>query len=756
MKQTARIVSSLAALALAVAVVLTSVGVGAPLTRPPLDARTTDANITRLTTGLLEHSQLAHHPFDGQLAGNVIDRYLDALDGMRSVFLQSDVDEFAPYRATLAEVTRGAGDTSAAKAIFARYLERLSQKTAYETDVLRTTKFDFRGHDSYSFDREHASRPRTLIDAQQLWWQQLRAEYLQEKLTDKRPDQIVSTLVNRHAQELRTMTALRSDEVLEVYLDTLAHVYDPHSDYLGHEQMESLSIAMNLSLFGIGASLESEDGACKVRELLPGGPAARSGLLKPGDRIVAVGQAGKEPVDIVNMPLTRAVELIRGPKGSTVTLTIVPAVGAAGAATKTVSLVRDEITLEDQQAKARILDPPTGKGETLRLGVIDLPSFYADMGGGQRRSATADVARLLGKLNAEHVRGLVLDLRHNGGGSLEEAISLTGLFIRKGPVVQTRGADGKILVGEDDDPRVIYDGPLVLLTSRFSASASEILAGALQDYGRAVIVGDSSTFGKGTVQNILPLAPYMDQVGLGHSYDPGALKVTTSKFYRPSGASTQLRGVAADVILPSTSDFSDVSESALKDPLPWDVIPAASYERQNRVKPYVPALRARSDRRLAAEKPFAYLADDIAKLKKRLASKSVSLNEAERRQEVVRSKNRETELVNDERALRGTGPTTYEITLKTALFPGLPLPLALTKKAETTGAGHASSTGDDRGIEAKDRSTTDDIILNESVRILADYVKLLASPVKGGSRDVSRPIQRGAAPAAVVVGGVFP
>lgn len=753
MKQTIRIVSQLAILALAV--VLTSVGFGAPLARPPVDARTTDANITRLTTGLLEHSQLAHHPFDGELAGNVLDRYLDALDGTRSLFLQSDVDDFAAYRATLAQVTRGAGDTSAAKAIFARYLERLSQQTAYDTNMLRTAKFDFTGHDSYFFDREHARRPATAMEARALWWQQLRAEYLQEKLSDKRPDQIVSTMVGRHAEEPRIMTGFRSDEVLEVYLDTLAHVYDPHSDYLGHEQMESLSIAMNLSLFGIGASLESEDGYCKLRELLQGGPAARSGLLKPGDRIVAVAQAGKEPIDIVNMPLSRTVDLIRGPKGSTVTLTVIPAGGVAGSPTKTVSLVRDEITLEDQQAKARILDLPTGKGTALRVGVIDLPSFYADMGGGRRRSATADVSRLLGKLNAEHVHGVVLDLRHNGGGSLEEAINLTGLFIRKGPVVQTRGSDGKIVIDEDTDPSVLYDGPLVLLTSRFSASASEILAGALQDYGRAVVVGDSSTFGKGTVQNILPLAPYMDQVGLGHAYDPGALKITTSKFYRPSGASTQLRGVAADVVLPSTSDFTDVSEASLKDPLPWDVVPAASYERLNRVKPYVAALQERSDRRRATEKPFAYLADDIAKVQKNLVTKSVSLNEAERRQEMAQSKVRETELASDERALRATRPTTYEITLKNALFPGLPLPLVLTKKAETTGAGHASSTGDDLGIEAKDRSTTDDIILNESVRILADYVNLLASPVKGGSRDVSRPIQRGAAQAAVVEGGVF-
>ena len=737
MKQTKRRISSLAALALAVA--FSSVGFGGQFARPlpaAVDARTTDANITRLTTGLLENSQLAHHPFDGQLAGTVLDRYLDALDSGRSLFLQSDVDEFAAYRATLAQATRGAGDTTAAKSIFARYLQRLTQQVAYDTYVLRTAKFDFTGHDSYSFDREQAHRPATAADARTLWWQQLRAEYLQEKLGDKPADQIVSALARRHEQTLRTMTALSSDEVLEVYLDTLAHVYDPHSDYLGHEQMESLSIAMNLSLFGIGASLESEDGTCKVRELLPGGPAARSGLLKPGDRIVAVAQAGKQPVDIVNMPLTRAVQLIRGPKGSTVVLTVIPGGGAAAAATKTASLVRDEITLEDQQAKARIVDlpAPAGKGAAkgktkdaaLRLGVIDLPSFYADMGGGHRRSATADVSRLLGKLQAEHVQGVVLDLRHNGGGSLEEAISLTGLFIRKGPVVQTRGSDGKIVVDEDTDPSVVYDGPLVLLTSRFSASASEILAGALQDYGRAVVVGDSSTFGKGTVQNIVPLGPYMDQVGLGHSYDPGALKITTSKFYRPSGASTQLRGVAADLVLPSASDFSEVSEASLKDPLPWDVIPAAPYERLNRVEPYLAALRASSDRRRANEKPFAEMVDDVARLKKSLVAKSVSLNEAQRRKEMAESKARETALASDERALQASGPTTYEITLKNASSPGLPAPLTATVKTD--------SSAKEADGEAKIRSTTDDIILNEGVQILADYVNALKPPVEKTAR----------------------
>jgi carboxyl-terminal processing protease len=282
---------------------------------------------------------------------------------------------------------------------------------------------------------------------------------------------------------------------------------------------------------------------------------------------------------------------------------------------------------------------------------------------------------------------------------------------------------------------VLYDGPLVLLTSRFSASASEILAGALQDYGRALVVGDSSTFGKGTVQNVLPLAPYMDRVGLGHTYDPGALKITTSKFYRPSGASTQLRGVAADVVLPSTSDFVEVSEASLKDPLPWDVVPAATYERLDRVKPYVAALQESSDRRRATERPFALLAEEIAKVKRNLVTKSVSLNEAERRQEMAQSKRREAELASDERALGAIRPTTYEITLENASLPGLPLPLADTKGPKTLGAGPD-------GSGAKDRSTPD-IILEESGRILADYIRLSSAPSSGDLGKVSGHGQRG-------------
>ena len=687
---------------------------------------TTEANITRLTTNLLEQSQFAHHPLDSELAGKFLDRYLDDLDGTRSLLLQSDVKEFASYRATLAQTTRSLGDTSAAHAIFYRYLQRLEQRVAYTTNLLRTAKFDFTGHDVYAVDREHAQWPRDLMAAQELWRQQIRAEYLQEKLADKGPEQIVSRLVRRQAQQLAIMKSLRSDEVLETYLNALAHVYDPHSDYLGHQEMETFSIAMKLSLFGVGASLESEDGYCKIRELLPGGPAARSGLLKPGDRILAVAQSSGEPVDITDMPLSRAVELIRGPKGSTVRLTILP-VGATDASLpKTISLVRDEVNLEDQQAKAQILDLPTSQGTTLRLGVIDLPSFYADLGGpGERRSATTDVAQLLKKLKAEHVRGVVLDLRRNGGGSLEEAVSLTGLFIREGPVVQTRGPRGDIGVDADTDPSVLYDGPLVLLISRFSASASEILVGALQDYGRGVVVGDSSTFGKGTVQNLLPLALVMDKMGLAHAYDPGALKVTIRKFYRPNGASPQLRGVASDIVLPSPSDFSEVSESTLKDPLPWDTVAPAPHERLNRVQPYLSALREKSLRRVATEKGFALLADDLARVRKSLATKSVSLNEAERRQDLAQSKARQDERERESRIHPAARPATYEITLKNVSSPGLPPPMAATKSAAPARVKDPSSAPNAPDRAATSRSADDDIVLNEAVKILTDYVDLL-------------------------------
>jgi len=685
----------------------------------------TEANITVVTASILGSSQFAHHPLDNGLADAFLDRFLEALDGNRMLFLQSDMDEFATYRATLAQDTLVAGDDRAAYAIFDRYLKRLGQRVDYIADRLKTATFDFTGDALYTLDRKSAPRPRDLAAARELWWQQLRFEYLQEKLNGKQPEQIATTLGNRARGVLRDMQQTSRAGVLEIYLTALAHVYDPHSDYLGHEQMNEFAISMNLSLFGIGAKLLSVDGYCKIVELIAGGPAARSGKLGPGDRIVAVTQDGMEPVDVVNMPLARIVELIRGPKGSVVTLSVISASAVDDTVRKNVRLVRDEIKLEDQRARARIIDFPTGKGGMQRIGVIDLPSFYADLSGGGSgnegsASATADVARLLQKLKAEKVQGIALDLRLNGGGVLDEAINLTGLFITRGPVVQTRGPGGDIEVGADTDPAVLYGGPLVVLTSRFSASASEIVAGALQDYGRAVIVGDPSTFGKGTVQSILRLAVLMDRSGLHYSYDPGALKVTMRKFYRPSGSSTQLKGVVPDIVIPSLSGVSEVGESALENPLPWDTVPPASYDRLGMVRPYLDILRAESARRVTETEAFAYLRAEVARMKERLVSNTISLNEAVRRQELAQSQARMKAYEAAVKALDAPVPITYEITLDDVALPGLPPP-----SASSDGGAAAHSGKDDADLAMESNAAQRDIILNETKKILSDYVLML-------------------------------
>ena len=683
----------------------------------------TDANITRLAAGLLEHSQFSHHQLDNEQAARFLERYLDSLDPSHLLFLQSDVVAFDGFLPRLSEMTRREGDVTPARAIFERYLERLDQRAAYVTNLLHSEKFDFTAPETYSFDREKAPRPADLAAAHQLWRETLRAEYLREKLAGKKPAEIAAVLTGRYVRLSQTMKKFTSEEVLEVYLNALAHVYDPHSDYFGSEQMDDFSIAMNLSLFGIGATLQADDGYCKIAELVPGTPPARSGLLKPGDRIVAVGQADQKPVDIVDMPLSDAVKLIRGPKGTSVRLTIIPAAAADDSIHKTVMLVRDEVKLEDQQAKASIVDRPQKNGAALRLGIINLPSFYHGSDGPGHptpSSATADVARLIRKLEAEHIQGLVLDLRNNGGGSLREAISLTGLFIHKGPVVQTRELDGRTDIDADTDASELYEGPLIVLTSRFSASASEILAGALQDYGRALIVGDKSTFGKGTVQTVIPLGTLMDENHFAHFIDPGALKVTIQKFYRPSGASTQLRGVAADIALPSLSEASGAGEAELKDPLPWDVIPRSDFTREDQVSAFLPELRARSGARVARDKEFAYVREDIAKMRKSLDTKTVDLNEADRRREKEEAKTLD-QLRTQERAARKESPAvTYEITLQNAGKAGLPA-------AETAANSPKGKLAKLPTSEIEDPDAAgpqSDPELREGELILADYVAL--------------------------------
>ncbi|HTJ00633.1 MAG TPA: carboxy terminal-processing peptidase [Dongiaceae bacterium] len=721
-----------------------------------------DAPISQLVARVLQRFEYRQQPFDDTISSNFLYRYVSDLDPQHLHFLQSDLDEFAHYSSKLDDLTLRYGDTSPAYEIFNRFLERLQQRTAYAKHLLQTEDFTFTNDDRVLVNRKDQPAPKDVAAAEKLWRDRLRFEYLQEKLiiddpiktnapatkpkdspaatgtnapaaTPKTPeqihDQIVTTLTKRYDRVMRLFTEWDSEEVFQFYLTTLAHVYDPHSDYFDQEQLQEFSMQMNLSLFGIGALLTTDDdGYCKIKEIKPG-PAMKSGKLKTDDRIIAVAQGDAEPVDVVNMPLNKVVQLIRGPKGSEVRLTIIPA-NADLSTHKVVSLIRDEIKLDDQAAKAKIIEMPDGKGGTTRLGVIDLPAFYATFDvlsspdKPTARSTTDDVTKLLVKLAEEKVSGVILDLRRNGGGSLEEAIRLTGLFIKKGPVVQVRspGPDGEIEVDADTDPAQLYKGPLIVLTSRFSASASEIVAGALQDYGRALIVGDTNTHGKGTVQTLNQLGPYL-QGRLWTTNDPGALKFTIKKFYRPSGSSTQLKGVKSDIVLPSVDNVADVGETALDYPLPWDTIPSSDFDHLNLVTPYLAELRQRSDARVAKDKDFDYVREDIALYEKARADKTLSLNEAQRLKELKENDARQKAREAERAARKEKLPTVYDISLKQAEQPGLPPAVT-----ETNTVANAAGALDGADADVTDTpAPAPDVDLNETEQIMLDYLQLLAT-----------------------------
>ena len=451
-----------------------------------------------------------------------------------------------------------------------------------------------------------------------------------------------------------------------------------------------------------------------------------------------MAQGESTPVDVVDMKLNKVVELIRGPKNTEVRLTVVPADAADPSARKVITLVRDEIKLEDQEAKAKLIElPGEGNNKTMRLGVIDLPSFYSTFelegrkGENEPKSTTVDVARLIRKLTQEKADGIVLDLRRNGGGSLEEAIRLSGLFIKEGPIVQVKGPEGDAIIEKDPDPSVFYEGPLVVLTSRFSASASEILAGALQDYGRALVVGDISTHGKGTVQSLLQLQPLMrGHLALVSSNNPGALKITIRKFYRASGASTQLKGVTPDIVLPSLYNHDEVGEASLENPLPWDTIAPASYEKLNWIQPLLPELRRRSEKRVNSDRDFAFLKAEIERIQQKRAEKSESLNEVQRLKEKQDSDERVKARKKELASRPEPAWKTYEITLKNAEQPGLPLPVAKTnsvKTASTTTTNTntvAKSDPEDIEDHVEEKATAVDITMEEAKRILLDLVIL--------------------------------
>lgn len=713
-----------------------------------------DASIAVVVARMLEQGHYSQHRFDNEMSAKMLQRYLDTLDPQHMHFLQTDLEKFELYREKLDNLILRAGDTWPGFEMFIVFRERLEQRNEYVEELLKTEKLDFTKDDRILLNRKEEPAPKNLTEAKRLWRERLRYEYLQEKLaksddgktlksekkepsTNDVPDsveapkslaeEIAETLSKRYHRQLSFFQQMDSDDVFELYLTSLARSYDPHTDYMGKPTLEQFSISMNLSLFGIGAQLQlDDDGYCNIVRVMPNGPAERSGLIKEKDRIVAVAQSNAAPVDVVGMNLNKTVQYIRGPKGTEVRLTL-ESPDTSGR--RVVSLIRDEIPIEDQQAKGKIIDLPCPNTTTRRVGVVDLPSFYASMetsasrGKSEPRYASKDVALLIKKMKEQHVEGIVLDLRNNGGGSLEEAVSLAGLFIKEGPIVQVKGPEGDPIVDADEDSSVLWSGPLVVLTSRFSASASEIVAAALQDYGRALVVGESTTHGKGTVQSLNQLRPYLRMAGFDPKEEPGALKFTIRKFYRASGASTQFKGVTPDIVLPSVLNHSkELGEAALDNALPWDTIPSAKYDKLHLVEPHLEELKKLSDQRVAKSKDFGYIREDIDLFLKRQKDKTISLNEKKRRAENADEEARKKARNEERLARKNPKPVVYDITLKLAEEPGLPAPTEATNSvAQTTSANpHAAAESDDDEPKVPDV----DAFLNETESILVDYINV--------------------------------
>lgn len=677
-----------------------------------------EAAIARTAAEILSNFHYRQQPLDDTVSSRLLETYLDMLDPSRLLFVQADVAEFERYRTTLDEALLEKGDTSAAREIFQRYRERITMQAEHALALVKSEQFEFTGKDEYPVDRSKAAHPADIAEAKALWRERLRYEVLQERLNGAKPDQVVTNLTRRYNRMKSDVDHYDREDVFQLFLNALGHVYDPHTDYMGRSLFEDFGIRMRLSLFGIGAVLRSEDGYCQIVELTPGGPAESSGQIKPGDRIVAVAQGEDAAVDVVDMKLNKVVDMIRGAKGTEVRLTVWPADAMDPSTRKVVKLIRDHIKLEESEAKAQIIETTAG-GRKLKIGILDLPSFYEDNEG--VKSATADTRRLLQKLNEAKIDGLILDLRRNGGGSLPEAINLTGLFLKSGPVVRTRTMDGKETVDRDPDAAQHYSGPMVVLTSRNSASASEILAGALQDYGRAVIVGESATHGKGTVQQVIRLSPFMARRGLRIESDPGALKLTIQKFYRPSGASTQVKGVVPDLVLPSLNNVRELGEGALENPLPWDRLPPVPYTREDRVARVLPELKRRSDARVGSDRDFQYIKTEMNRLQAVLAQKTISLNEAARRKEREEANARAEARKKEIAARKLPEEKVIVLTVKSSTQPGLPAPVSRLSVSNSNRVSRALEP------DAEPASRIDPL-LEESRRILADLALLSAPP----------------------------
>lgn len=671
---------------------------------------------------LLEMQHYSRQKLDDDVSKKVFDQYLEDLDPNKLFFTQADVDSLrAKYESSLDDAILN-GDLDPARQIFALYKVRVTERIA-SNKKLADGDYDFKAKDTIEIDRKKASWPKNMAEADELWRKRVEYELLQEKLNEHAIDPPAKTVKRRADQVLRNVNEMDDEDIVSGFLGALSRTYDPHSEYMSPSQLETFEIEMRKSLEGIGAVLESEDGYAKIKEVVPGGPADLDGRLKVNDRISAVAQGNSEFEDVVDLKLDKVVAKIRGKQGTTVRLQVIPANAPDPSKRKIIAIRRDKVQIKDQKASAEIIDVTRPNGRPLRLGWIELPSFYADLertGEADAVSTTKDVSALLERLKKEGIQGLVIDLRRDGGGSLEEAINLTGLFIKHGPVVQSKDSNGKVAVSYDKNNEAAYDGPLVVLTNRLSASASEIFAAALQDYGRAVIVGDERSFGKGTVQQMFDIGhTIMPFFSLG-SEDAGALKLTILKFYRVLGGSTQLEGVKSDIVLPSLTDNIEFGEGALPNALPYDEVAPQRIDRDDKLAALKSQLAALSQQRISKDPEFAYIQDDMARLRKRIEENSVSLNIDDRKKEIAADNARREER-KKERASRGAAldAVAYEVTLDNVNDEKLQK-VAFDRVKKGVFVDDDDADKDDSG-----KDIVPDAIRNETLRISADMVDLL-------------------------------
>ncbi len=673
--------------------------------------------ITRTTANILVREHYSKKTLDDDASAKLFDEYLRALDPSKIYFTKEDIASLAANRNLLDDQILK-GDIKFAFVVHQMLSARISDFNKFSEKAL-ASGMDFSLDEEWTPDRSEADWPANSHEREDLWRRKIKNDILTSKLmlraaekdatkNSQSEEELLWTkafkpedrVMKRYANYLRYFREDSPIDKLERYLNSLAMVFDPYSAYMAPKSVEDFNIQMSLSLTGIGATLSQQDGYTKIVDLVPGGPAEASGKLHPGDRIIAVAQQGEEPVDVVDMPLSKVVSLIRGKKDSVVLLTILSGKKGLGAPPAMVEIKRDKITLKDQEAQSEIIEHQCGTAKT-RIGVVKLESFYFDWNAAEKgldpKSSTSDVRKILESFNSKKIDGLIMDLRSNGGGSLFEAITLTGLFIKNGPVVQVRSRDDKTDVKFDVEDDIAYSGPMMVMVNRLSASASEIFAAAIRDHGRGIIVGDSHTFGKGTVQTVMDLELFLKYWGMNG--DSGSVKITNAKFYRINGSSTQRNGIISDIVLPSISDSDDFGESRSRNSLEWDCIAPVKFEKwrdDQSMASRIEALGRKSSARVGADPDFAALQRTIEQYRKFRDRKTVSLNMDKR----FKSYEDDVRFIKEQEKLLGIE--------------------------------------DDDSPEESSRKKIDpkrDIQLRESLNIMGDYIQMDAAPRKKSTQQ---------------------